>query len=105
MTDISASIRKAKAESRRLASLTTETKDRALEAMAAALESRKDEVMEANARDIRENPDVQGALLKRLMLNDDKISAMVAGIRSVKGLADPVGHHIAEVHHAFGCIR
>ncbi len=91
MTDISASIRKAKAESRRLASLTTETKDRALEAMAAALESRKDEVMEANARDIRENPDVQGALLKRLMLNDDKISAMVAGIRSVKGLADPVG--------------
>ena len=81
MTDISTGIRKAKAESRRLASLTTETKDIALEAMAKALESRKEEVMAANARDVQENPDVQGALLKRLMLSDDKIDAMVAGIR------------------------
>lgn len=91
MSDIAASIRTAKAESRRLASLTTETKDRALEAMAAALGSRKDEVMAANSKDIAENPDVQGAMLKRLMLNSDKIDAMVAGIRSVKGLKDPVG--------------
>ena len=91
MTDIATGIRKAKAESRRLASLTTETKDIALEAMAKALESRKEEVMAANARDVQENPDVQGALLKRLMLSDDKIDAMVAGIRSVKKLADPVG--------------
>ncbi len=91
MSDIAASIRRAKAESRRLASLTTETKDRALEAMAAALESRKEDVIAANSRDISENPDVQGAMLKRLMLNNDKIDAMVAGIRSVKGLKDPVG--------------
>ncbi len=91
MSDIAASIPRAKAESRRLASLSTETKDRALEAMAAALESRKDDVMAANSRDISENPDVQGAMLKRLMLNPDKIDAMVAGIRSVKGLKDPVG--------------
>ena len=91
MNDIATTVRTAKAESRRLASLTTEVKDRALEAMASALEKRREEVIAANSRDITENPDVQGAMLKRLKLNDDKIDAMVEGIRSVKGLKDPVG--------------
>ncbi len=91
MTDLATSIRRAKDESRRLASLDTETKDRALEAMAAALASRKEEVIEANRKDIETNPDVQGALLKRLTLNPDKVDAMVAGIRSVRTLKDPVG--------------
>ena len=91
MLDIATTIRTAKEASRGLASITTEVKDRALEAMASALESRKEEVMSANMRDIAENPDVQGAMLKRLKLNSDKIDAMVEGIRSVKGLKDPVG--------------
>lgn len=91
MSDIADSIRRAKAESRRLASLNTETKDAALEAMASALEASKDRVLEANSRDISDNPDVQGAMLKRLKLTSDKIDAMVEGIRSVKGLKDPVG--------------
>ena len=77
MLDIATTIRTAKEASRGLASITTEVKDRALEAMASALESRKEEVMSANMKDIAENPDVQGAMLKRLKLNSDKIDAMV----------------------------
>lgn len=91
MTDIASGIRGAKAVSRKLASLDTSVKNAALEAMASALDARRAEVIEANAKDIRDNPDVQGALLKRLKLNDEKVDAMVEGIRSVMNLADPVG--------------
>lgn len=91
MNDIASEIRNAKAASRKLATLETSLKDRALEAMASALDSRRAEVIAANEKDISENPDVQGAMLKRLRLNADKIDAMVEGIRSVKSLKDPVG--------------
>ena len=66
MNDIASGIRKAKMASIGLASLDTATKDAALEAMASALASRRDEVLTANRKDIESNPDVQGALLKRL---------------------------------------
>ena len=91
MSDIASDIRKAKSASIRLASLSTEVKDAALEAMASALESRAAEVIEANRKDIESNPDLQGPMLKRLKLDADKVDAMVEGIRSVKGLKDPVG--------------
>lgn len=91
MTRVVSDIRAAKAASRKLSSLPTETKDRALASMADALDSSRRQVLEANARDVSGNPDVQGALLKRLKLDDGKIDAMVEGIRSVMALADPVG--------------
>ena len=91
MNDIASDIRKAKAASVKLAALSTAVKDSALEAMAAAIDSRRQEILEANARDISDNRGLQGPLLKRLKLDADKIDAMVAGVRSVKGLKDPVG--------------
>lgn len=91
MNDIASDIRKAKSASVKLASLSTAVKDAALEAMAAAIDSRRDEILKANAKDIADNSDLQGPLLKRLKLDADKIDAMVAGVRSVKGLKDPVG--------------
>ena len=97
MNDIASGIRKAKAASIALASLDTATKDAALEAMASALASRRDEVLAANRKDIESNPDVQGALLKRLKLDADKIDAMVEGVRSVKGLKDPVGETMSSM--------
>ena len=97
MSDIASDIRKAKSASIRLASIPTGTKDAALEAMASALESRAAEILEANNKDITSNPELQGPMLKRLKLDADKVDAMVAGIRSVKGLKDPVGETMSSM--------
>ena len=97
MSNIASDIRKAKSASVKLASISTETKDAALESMASALESRAAEVIEANRKDIEANPDLQGPMLKRLKLDSDKVDAMVAGIRSVKGLKDPVGETMSSM--------
>lgn len=97
MTGIASDIRAAKAASRRLSALSTGIKDEALEAMASALDANRASILEANARDIAGNPEVQGALLKRLRLDDGKIDAMVDGIRSVKSLDDPVGRTMSSM--------
>lgn len=76
-----------------LATATRATKDALLLAMADALVRRGAEIMEANEWDLaagRENglPDSQ---LDRLTLTEDRIAGMAAGLRTVAGLADPVG--------------
>src|SRR5437763_6459309 len=86
----------AKRASRTLATLGSDVKDAALEAIAAALEERQEEILEANARDLelgREN-DLSDALLDRLELNPGRIAGMVAGARTIAALPDPVGEVI-----------
>ena len=93
MTDVISNIRDAKAESRRLAALPTPVKDSALSAMADALDASRSIILEANARDV-ENARSEGlgkVMLKRLLVDDSKIDSMIAGIRSVISLKDPVG--------------
>ncbi len=84
---------KAKAAALQLAHLSTEVKNRALEAMAQALESHCDAILEANRKDLeyanREN--IPGPLIARLALNEGKVRGMAQGIRSVVQLPDPVG--------------
>ncbi len=79
-----------------LATLGSDVKDGALEAIAAALEEHTDEILEANGRDLetgRENG-LSPALLDRLALNPDRVAEMAAGVRKIAGLADPVGEVI-----------
>ena len=93
MTDVISNIKDAKAESRRLAALPTPVKDSALSAMADALDVSRSIILEANARDV-ENARSEGlgkVMLKRLLVDDSKIDSMIAGIRSVISLKDPVG--------------
>ncbi|MBR7124584.1 MAG: glutamate-5-semialdehyde dehydrogenase [Candidatus Methanomethylophilaceae archaeon] len=93
MTDVISNIKDAKAESRRLAALPTPVKDSALSAMADALDASRSIILEANARDV-ENARSEGlgkVMLKRLLVDDSKIDSMIAGIRSVISLKDPVG--------------
>jgi glutamate-5-semialdehyde dehydrogenase len=86
----------AKRASRRLATLGSDVKDDALEAIAAALTERAPEILDANAQDLeagRQNA-LSEALLDRLALNAQRIADMAAGVRKIASLPDPVGEVI-----------
>lgn len=85
--------KKAKEAARVLAGISSGTKDRALHAMARALEEEKDRILAANAIDMAEGKDrgLSKAMLDRLMLNEARIEEMAAGLRAIAALADPVG--------------
>jgi glutamate-5-semialdehyde dehydrogenase len=84
---------KAKDAARRLAFAGTETKNRALAAMADALIRQQAEILSANAADIRaaEEKGLRRSLINRLQLNEKKIVEMSQAIREVIALPDPVG--------------
>ncbi|WNY23602.1 Gamma-glutamyl phosphate reductase [Methanimicrococcus hongohii] len=88
---------KAKAASVLLANVSTDAKDKALEAMAQALEKNKQIIFDANQKDLDaaaamiEKGDMSAALYDRLKLSDAKFKDMVSGIRDVAKLEDPVG--------------
>jgi glutamate-5-semialdehyde dehydrogenase len=82
--------------SRALVTLSTATKDRALEAIAQALVERTREVLEANELDMetgRANG-LDPALLDRLALDEARVRAMADGVRAIAALPDPVGEVI-----------
>lgn len=97
MSDVTQQIKDAKLAAIRLSALGTESKDAALNAMADALDRRRAEVLEANAKDMAKAEAMKaagklsGAMVKRLKVDGGKIDGMVAGIRDVIKLGDPVG--------------
>jgi glutamate-5-semialdehyde dehydrogenase len=95
-SSIPAACAAAKDASRTLQTLPSGIRDGALEAIAAALEERIDEVLEANAADLlgaREG-EYSGAFLDKLRLDGPRLAAMVAGVRQIAALPDPVGEII-----------
>src|SRR3954468_9867833 len=79
-----------------LAQADSAAKDRALLAIAAALEARSEEIVEANARDLdagRESG-LSAALMDRLALDTPRVAAMALGVREIAALPDPVGEVI-----------
>ncbi|MCC5603746.1 glutamate-5-semialdehyde dehydrogenase [Nostoc favosum] len=77
----------------KLAILSTEVKNQALVAVAQALESAIDEILQANIADC-EAADAEGIpkpLYKRLQLDEHKLKDAIAGVRDVGKLADPIG--------------
>jgi glutamate-5-semialdehyde dehydrogenase len=83
----------AKAAARVLALTSTDQKNRALGAMAAAIRGSRSEILEANAQDLADGKTagLSGAALDRLELNDQRVAAMAEGLDVVRDLADPVG--------------
>jgi glutamate-5-semialdehyde dehydrogenase len=75
----------------------TETKNKALRAAAAAIRAQKREILSANAEDVRAGREsgLTDALLDRLLLDDKRIEAMAKGVEDVAALADPVGRELA----------
>ena len=85
--------RAAKAAARALGALDSATKDRALLAIADALEARTPEILEANARDLEAGREsgLSDALMDRLALDGRRVAAMARGVRDIAALPDPVG--------------
>ncbi len=81
-----------------LALATTEQKNAALAAAAAALRARVPEILAANAHDMKagEAAGLSGAMLDRLKLDTARIEAMARGVEQIASLPDPVGTVIAQ---------
>lgn len=90
---INAIARRAKAASRVLATATRSTKDAALEAIAGALVTNSERIIEANATDLERGRSngMSDGLLDRLTLNTERIEAIAQAMREVASLPDPVG--------------
>jgi glutamate-5-semialdehyde dehydrogenase len=88
--------RAAQDASRELATLDSATKNAALHTIADALEARTPEILEANGRDMEAGREggLSPALLDRLSLDEARVAAIAAGVRSIAALPDPVGEVI-----------
>jgi glutamate-5-semialdehyde dehydrogenase len=95
-TSIAETCRAAKRAARQLATLGSGVKDEALAAIAAALIDSTGQILEANARDLEagEANGLSDALLDRLALDEGRVAAMAAGVRTIAALPDPVGEVI-----------
>lgn len=94
MTELAQAARKA---GRVVAHASRESKDQALREAARLLLERQDQLLKANAEDLKRAGEagVKGSFLDRLELNPQRIEAMAQGLRSVAELADPVGRELA----------
>lgn len=90
--------RKAVLAARQLATSSTQAKNRALSAMADALEKHVAQIVVANDQDMQAGKTnrLSEAMLDRLRLNEKRVSSMACGLREVAALADPVGEIIKE---------
>ena len=83
----------AREASRELARASSDVKNNALVAIAKQLDAHRDTVLSANQLDMDNgrNNGLNDALLDRLELNNDRVDAMIEGLKQVAELADPVG--------------
>jgi glutamate-5-semialdehyde dehydrogenase len=94
--DLQATGQRAKDAARKLATLSSDVKNRALLAIAGALEQRQDEVIRANQHDMQAAQDagITGYILDRLLLTNERLAAIASDVRNVAALPDPVGRGI-----------
>jgi glutamate-5-semialdehyde dehydrogenase len=79
----------AKAAAVRLAQASTELKNRALMAIAAAIRAREGEILAANAQDVaKASPRVE---IDRLRLTPERVAAMARDVEAIARLEDPIG--------------
>ncbi len=83
----------AKTAAQRMALLETDTKNKALLAMADSLVKHAPQIIAENDKDMEQGRrlGLSQALLDRLMLNDSRIKDMAMGLRQVASLNDPIG--------------
>jgi len=78
---------------RQLGTQTADVKNRAIAAIAEALEANATEILAANAADCAaaKAAEISPALYARLKLDEAKLKAAIAGVRDVGRLTDPIG--------------
>ncbi len=84
---------KTRSAARQLGTQTADVKNRAIAAIADALETNATEILAANAADCAaaKVAEISPALYARLKLDEAKLKAAIAGVRDVGRLADPIG--------------
>ena len=89
--------KEAKRAEKELIKITTDIKNKALLRTAELLVERKEELQEANRKDLEaaEKKGYSKALLDRLTLNEKRINGMVQVLKDVANLPDPVGEVIS----------
>lgn len=92
-TDLRAMGRAAQAAARRLATLSTERKDAALQAIARGLREDAAAILRANAEDVERAraAELAPAMIDRLLLTPERLEAIAAEVEHVIALPDPVG--------------
>ncbi|MEJ2609682.1 MAG: glutamate-5-semialdehyde dehydrogenase [Candidatus Thiodiazotropha sp.] len=83
----------ARQASRTLASISTASKNQALEAIARELDKARDLLMAENRQDLASGREkgLETALLDRLELTSERIDSMIEGVRQIAALSDPIG--------------
>ncbi|MFZ4730562.1 MAG: glutamate-5-semialdehyde dehydrogenase [Pseudanabaena sp.] len=91
--DLLESIQRTRTAAIALAKLPSEAKNTALEAIAVALEQQAEMILVANQKDVTaaNANKLPSALIARLKLDASKLKSMVAGVRDVIRLDDPIG--------------
>ena len=90
---VSGVARAAKKASASLRALSAETKNRAILAMAKAIDEGRNEIRDANARDVQKGKagGLSASFLDRLTLTDTRIDDMIGSLKEIAALEDPVG--------------
>jgi glutamate-5-semialdehyde dehydrogenase len=97
MADIREDVVNAKSAAIMLSATGTKAKNDALNTMADALNAFRKKVIDANEKDMvsalkmKESGELTDSMVKRLIVNNEKIDGMIAGIKDVIKLNDPVG--------------
>jgi glutamate-5-semialdehyde dehydrogenase len=98
VTELEEKGKAAKAASKKLASLPTEIKNKALLGIAGAIKASRNEILSANSQDYKESEasGMSAVMLDRLMLNASRLEGIASDVRTVAALPDPVGELIEE---------
>lgn len=97
---------RAKEAARQLALYDTEQKNRALLAIAQALEDNIPAILAANARDVESAQEngVRPTMIDRLRLEEGRVRSMAEGARQVAQLPDPTGNVLETIHRPNGMV-
>lgn len=86
----------AKEASLKIVNISSELKNSALEAIAAAIEENKQKIFDANSKDLSESKllvdsgELSKAVYDRLKLDENKMKAMISGVKDLIKLDDPI---------------
>ena len=83
----------AKKAATKLRNLSSREKNEILQAWGQDLWARREEIIEANEKDLAYGEEIalNPGLMDRLRLNEDRIQGMIDGLKVVAGLEDPIG--------------
>ncbi|KXB92693.1 glutamate-5-semialdehyde dehydrogenase [Megasphaera hutchinsoni] len=98
--------KEARIAARKLANVSTDVKNKALETIAHALEVSYERILVENKKDIdrARQRGMSPAMIDRLTLTKERVLSMAEGVRQVASLEDPVGHILSEQRRPNGLL-